>query len=160
MFIGKTQKWEESTRLVGGLVGAERFPDTVEYPHHCRGKCEADVLGHTNSMCILAMLKQAASYCKAPREIPGADLLLMATARRTGVTDAAVTYWWMIGASFQSGNHAAAQTFMRCLTIDSPGEPLPEKAKLRVEREPLAIVEGQPTSPFEQQAAPHKLYDE
>ena len=154
------EEWDWSTRKVGGPVVEETFPDKVVYTKHCRCVCEKNVKGHTAALGVLAMLKAAASRCKSPKEIPGADMLLIASAHNPSSSTPAVSYWWMLAASFQSGQHDATQTFWRCHHVHGSIGPLSPRHHLRIERNEFFAVESRARAPFDQQTAAPTFYDE
>ena len=119
----------------------EKFLDKVVYTKHCRCICEKNVKGHTAALGVLAMLKAAASRCKSPKEIPGAHMLLMASAHNPSSPTPAVSYWWMLAASFQSGQHDATQTFWRCHHVHDSIGPLSPRRHLRIERNEFFAME-------------------
>ena len=154
------ESWAATTRRIGCPVAGESFPEKVEYPHRCRCICERDMDAHTKAMGLLAMFSRAASHCKSPKDVPGSDMMLMVTAERPSAEHTHVSYWWMTGASFKSGNHAATQTFMMCCEAGTTIGPAGPRVHLRVERESIVTMDGRAKSPFQQQAAAPAIYSE
>ena len=154
------RRFQENTRRVGRPRG-EVFPDKVVYPTCCTPVCAENKASYITSVHVLGMLADAAKRCSSPSKVAAADMLLsLEVSTTTPREQADYSFWWMIGASFQSGNHPATQTFWRCVPTEPIGGGTLVGLRLCIEKASIVEMLARSQSPFHKQSAAPQFFDE
>ena len=125
----RARTFQANTRRVGRpRNSADVFPEKVVYPQCCRPVCKLDTDRYGIAHHVLDMLAITAKRCGSPSRVPTADMLLcLEVSSASKPADPVYSFWWMLGASFQSGHHWPTQTFWRCFPADPLRTPNPSK---------------------------------
>ena len=127
-------KFVAETRTIGRPISQQPFPDSVEYPEHCRGMCKTSTSDSVfeRYMVMLKMLSKTASWCRGPNKVPGLTMVLVVDL--VGGSRDAMWFWWMLTASYQHAQHPATETFWK-LDLDlasGPAQPDLDRSILRL----------------------------
>lgn len=165
-FIGRqpvkttASQFVADTRRVGKASGVEPFPAEVAYSSRCAAMCScSDPEGHQMGLIVMKMLAACAKACSSPSLVPSAHMLLAFEAR--GSASRRTSFFWMLAASFQSGNHKATQTFWRCDPEDGGANLMGyDGLSLHVQRQELIRMQQSVAPPFNLQSSCPVFFDE